>query len=157
MREGVEKGEVRFRSERDVTGGDLSGFGAAWIDDHDVGIPFVAHHALPHDGVCDGRVGSDENEGVRFLEVGISVGRGVEAKGLFVGDHGGGHTLASVAVTVLDTHSEFSEGAEEEEVFDRDLTGGNEGDGVFAVLFLNRFEVVTEGVEGGVPIGGFSV
>ena len=157
MSEAVEKVEVGFGGVGDVAGGDLGGFGAARVDDDDLGIALVAHHTLPHDRVGDGRVGSDEDEDVGLFEVRVGVGWGVEAEGLLVGDYGGGHALTGVAIAVFDAHAELAEGAEHEEVFYRDLAGGDEGDGFFAVLLLDGFKVVAKGVEGGVPVYGLAL
>jgi len=122
----------------------LRGFGFARVDDDDIGVPFVTGEALVEDGVGDGEIGSDEDDGVRFFEVGVGVGGGVEAEGLFVGDDGGGHALAGVAVAVFNAHAEFGEGAEESHFFGRNLSGGDKGNGVFAVFFLDFLEGVAE-------------
>ena len=109
--EGVEESEVGLGGERDVASGHLSRLGAARVENDDFRVALVAHDALPHDGMSDGGVGTDEDEGVGFFEVGVGVRGGVEAEGLFVGNDGGGHALAGVAVAVFDAHSELGKGA----------------------------------------------
>ena len=68
-----------------------------------------------------------------------------------IGDDGGGHALAGVAIAVFDAHPEFGEGAEEGHFFGGDLAGGNEGDGVLSVGGLDFFEFVGKDLAGEIP------
>ena len=127
-------------------GGDLRGFGGAWVDDDDLGVAFVAGETLVEDGVSDGEVGPYQDDDVGEFEVCVGVRWGIEAEGLLVCDDGGGHALAGVTVAVLDAHAEFGEGAEKGHFFGCDLAGGDEGDGFGAVRILDFFKAVGEGL-----------
>ncbi len=157
LREAVEEGEVAFGEERVMLGGAGGGFGVARVDDDDFGAVRVAHDALPHDGVGDAGIGADENEDVALFEIGVGEGRCVEAEGLFVGDVGGGHALAGVAVAMDAAHAEFVEATEQGHFLGADLAGAKEGDGFGAVVALDGFEAGTEFAEGMVPVDGAKV
>lgn len=153
--EGVEEGKVALGFDLQVLRCDLCGLGDAGIDDDDLGVPFVACEALVKDGVGDGEIGADEDDDVRFFEVGVAEGRSVETEGLLVGDDGGGHALAGISVAVFEAHSKLGEGSEEGHFFGRDLSGREKGDGIFSVGGLNLLELVGEDSGGKIP-GKFS-
>lgn len=90
---------------------DLGGLGGAGVDDDDLGVPLITSEALVKDGVGDGEVRPDEDNDIRFFEVGVGVGWGIEAEGLLISDDGGGHALAGVAIAMFQTHAELGEGA----------------------------------------------
>ena len=62
-------------------------------------------------GMGDAEVAPTSTMHVGLLEVGVGVGRGVEAERLLVGDDGGGHALPRVAVAVDHAHAELGERA----------------------------------------------
>ncbi len=101
----------------------------------------------------DAEIGSDEDYYVAFLEVRVGVGRGIEAEGLLVSGDGGGHALAGVGIAVEKAHPEFEKAAEEGHFLERNLSGGEEGDGFVAVLFLDGFESAGESFQSGFPVG----
>ena len=147
----VEHLEVALRREGVVLGRRHRRLGAPGVEHDDLGFVGVAGDALPHDRVGDGQVRADQDDDVGLLEVGVGVGRGVEAEGLLVGDHGRGHALAGVAVAVADAHAEATEGAEQRHLLRRHLAGGQERHRVGAVIGLHLLHARHERVEGDVP------
>ncbi len=135
----------------------LGSLGRAGIDDDDLRVAFVAHDPLPQDGVGDAQVRADQHDHVAFLEVGVGVGRCVEAKGLLVGGHRGGHALAGVGVAVEEAHTELEEAAEKGHLLEGDLPRGKEGDRLAPVLFLDVFEAGGEGIHRFRPAGRLQV
>ena len=71
------------------------------------GLVLVAEDPLPKDRVRNAEVGSDQHDHVGFFEIGVGIGRGVEAERLFVGGDGGGHALAGIAVAMDHPHAEL--------------------------------------------------
>jgi hypothetical protein len=59
--------------------------------------------------VGDAKVRPHEHDDVRLLEVGVGVGRGVEAERPLVGDDRRGHALPRVAVAVDEAHAELGQ------------------------------------------------
>ena len=106
----------------------IGGLGRARIDDDDRPAVRVLADALPHDRVRDAEVGADEHHHVRLLEVGVGVGRGVEAERLLVRDDRGRHALARVAVAVEHPHPELRERAQERQLLGGNLPGAQERD-----------------------------
>ena len=82
--------------------------GHAWIDNDDLRGVRIPHDPFPHDRMGNAEVAADQHDDVRFLEVRIRVGRCVEAERLFVRNHGGGHTLPSVAVAMQQAIPNFA-------------------------------------------------
>src|SRR5215831_12641028 len=99
----------------------------------------VAENALPKDGMRDAKVGADQHNNIRLFEVCVGVRRRIKTKGLLVSGYGGGHALASVAVSVNHPHAELAERAKEREFFGADLAGAEPGDSLLAAFVLNCF------------------
>ena len=138
--ESVQQCQVRLRSDREVERGCHRRLGPARVDDEDLGVVRVPRDPLPEHRVGDARVRPDQDDAVRFFEVLIRVGRGVEPERLLVGDDRRGHALAGVAVAVDHAHAEFRDGPEQGHLLGRDLARAQEGDRLVAVLRLDRPE-----------------
>src|SRR4051812_45346386 len=86
--------------------------GLAWIDYDNLRLPFIREDPLPENRVRDAQIGSDQNDDIRLLEIGISERRGVKSERLFVGSDSRRHALARVSVAVDHSHPEFCQRAE---------------------------------------------
>jgi hypothetical protein len=151
--DGVEQPEVGLGAKLHMIGRGDGRLGATWIEHDDARRVFVHHHALPHDGVRDGRIGPDKDQAVGVLEIGVGVGRRVEAERLFISDGRRGHALAGVAVEMQRAHAEFKEGPEKRHFLGRDLAGGETRHAVRAVCGLDGLKARREGGGGGGPVG----
>ena len=131
--------------------------GGSRVDDDDARPAGVLLDPLPHDGMRDRRVRSHEDEHVRLLEVAVGERRRVEAERLLVGNSGGRHALAGVAVAVPHAHAETGEGAQVGEFLAGDLSGAEESDGLGAVSPLQVFQAVDEDAERRIPVDRLQV
>ncbi len=100
----------------------------------------------------DAGIRPDENEAIAFFEVGVGVGRRVEAEAFFVGGDRGRHALPRVAVAVNHAEAELGDGPQKRHLLGRDLPGREEGDRFIAVTFLNVADAARHRAERGVPI-----
>ena len=91
------------------------------------------------------------------FEIVVGVGRGVEAERLLVSHDRGGHALPRVAVAVQHAHAELGEAAEQRHFLGGDLAGAEKGDGVRAVLALDRLEPLAERRQRRVPVDAAAV
>ena len=132
-------------------------FGRPRIDHDDLRLMRIAHHALPQDRVGDAEIAADEHDHVGLFEIGVGVGRRVEAKRLLVGDDGGGHALPRVAVAVEHAHAEFGERAEQRHFFGDDLAGAEERDRLGPCVAWIAFHAVDKRAERSVPIDRFEL
>ena len=103
----IEESQIGFGCDRKMLGRRHRRFGLPRIDHNDLGIVLVQENALPHDWMSNAQIGTDQNNGVGLFEIVVRVRWSIKAERLFVGNHGGCHTLASVSIAVLHTHAEF--------------------------------------------------
>ena len=132
-------------------------FGRPRIDDDDLRLMRIPHHALPEDRMGDAQVAADEHDHVRLFEVGVGVGRGIEAERLLVRHDRRGHALPRVAVAVQHAHAELGQRAEQRHFLGDDLAGAQEGDRLRAVRGLDRLHAIDERAERRVPIDGLEL
>ena len=102
-------------------------------------------------------IAADEHDDVGLFEVGVRVRRRIESERLLVRNDGGGHALPRVAVAVQHAHAELGECAEQRHFLGDDLTRAQKGDGMWAVLCLDRLHAIDERAERRVPVDGLQL
>src|SRR5262249_40810672 len=112
----------------------------------------ILAYALPHDGVRDAWIGTDEDEDVGLLEIGIRIRRRVESEGLLVRNDRRRHALARVAVAVHHAHTELAERAQERKLLRRALPGAEPRHRFRPVFGLNLLETRHERIERRIPL-----
>ena len=111
----------------------------------------IAKNALPKDGMCDAKVGSNQHNDVGALEILVGKRRRVEPKRFLVSHHAGGHALSCVAITVNHSHAEFSQSAKQRELLRHDLPRAKPRNGRRTIFALNLFHAHHEGLHRPVP------
>ena len=109
------------------------------IQHEDFRLPPIAQDSLPKNGMGHRGIRPHEHQTVRLLEIGIRVGRRVEAQTLLVGDMRRGHALTRVGIAMQTTHPELEERPQQRHLLSANLAGAQEGDGVRPPLLLHRF------------------
>jgi hypothetical protein len=101
-----------------------------------------------------GDVGTDEEDDVGVLHVGVGAGWAVGAEGELVAGDGGCHAEGGVAVVVAGAEAKLNEFAEGVALFGEELAGADDAEGLVAVALLNVAEASDHGVESFVPGDG---
>jgi hypothetical protein len=152
--DGVEQQQVALRTDAQRLGRRRRRLRRARIDDHDARRARVVQDAPPQDRMRDAQVRADQQDHVGLLEIGVAVGRRVEAEALLVRDDGGGHALARVAVAVQHPHAELREAAEQRQLLARKLAGAEKRRRLGAMPRADRAHAVDERARRRVPVHG---
>ena len=100
----VENREVRIRTEDDDEVGEVRRARTMRRELNDARVlvgKAAVGHARPEHRMSFSRVVAPENDGVGLFNVGVAVGRFVNAEGLVEADHGGRHAEARIGVDVV--------------------------------------------------------
>ena len=154
MGDAVDERDVAARFDGQVEVGHHGGLGDAGVDD-DEGAGLAARaqffKPLAEDGMVVGDVGTDQNDNVGVLHVGVGARGAVAAEGELVASDGAGHAEGGIAVAVASGEAELNQLAEGVELLGEELTGADDSERVFAVALLDGGKVFDEGVESFVP------
>ena len=136
-RQAVEQRQIGFRISRQMLRRGHRRFGRARIDDDDLGLMRIAHHPLPENRMRDAQIAADEHDHVGLFEVGIGVGRGVEAERLLCTPT----TAVAMHCRVLPSPCSMpmpnlASAAEQRHFFGDDLSGAKKRDRMRAVRVL---------------------
>lgn len=104
----------------------------------------IAHHTLPHDRMSNAGIGSDKDQNVRLLKIGICIRRGIKAERLLISHMGRRHALPRIAVTMNESHSELKETAKKGHLFGGNLTRAQKRNRLRSILSLESLQSLAE-------------
>ncbi len=135
--------------------GHLRQHGDARIDHDQRELALFARlaHAPVDDRVLLRQIGAEGDQAIGVFEIVIAAGRAVGTEGALVAGHRRGHAQRGVAVVVVGADQPARELAERVELLGHDLAGGDDGEGVAAVLGLDAFDLVRGACQRLIPTG----
>ncbi len=150
----VEQGHVLPRANGQVQIGQVTGGGAAGINDYHFHVRtrlFGGGNSLVDDGVRPGGIGTGENHQVRQLQIFIAAGHHVFAKGALMSHHRTAHAQAGIGIDVGAANKPFHQFIGHVIVFGEQLAGHIEGHRIRAVFIDNTTEPVGHFIQGAIP------
>ncbi len=134
--------------------GALGGFGAAWVDDHQLGAALFPRRfdPLPDHRMAPCGVRSDEQDQVGFFQIAIGTGDDVFAKGAVVCGNRTCHAQAAVGVDIGRTDEALHQLVGDIIILGQQLAGDIEGNAVRPVFGDGGFETVGNMRQCRVPI-----
>ena len=108
-------------------------------------------HPPIDDGVLLRQIGAPCDQTVCVLEVLIAAGRAIGAKAALVAGYGGRHAQGGVAVVVVGADQAAVQLAQGVELLAEQLAGGDDGEGIAAVLGLDTLDFIVQLVQRVIP------